>query len=199
MSPDFIEYLKTHAGEPVDEKDRLSEEQTTELKNKLNTVIDMASSETFDINSAQPGVPVTPVNITDTETPDYSEYKAQASKTLLNAVAQNKLKKQKEAEKKKPMETRVKEYYISAYLNNIATNFLEKHGFCMAAKEKRQIRRKLERNYGKPGYTPSKEDKQRIIDYLNMPSSEEQSREANPFNMSDRSTSQNISSLMSMI
>ena len=199
MSPDFIEYLKTHAGEPVDEKDRLSEEQTTELKNKLNTVIDMASSETFDINSAQPGVPVTPVNITDTETPDYSEYKAQASKTLLNAVAQNKLKKQKEAEKQKPMETRVKEYYISACLNNIATNFLEKHGFCMAAKEKRQIRRKLERNYGKPGYTPSKEDKQRIIDYLNMPSSEEQSREANPFNMSDRSTSQNISSLMSMI
>lgn len=199
MSPDFIEYLKTHAGEPVDEKDRLSEEQTTELKNKLNTVIDMASSETFDINSAQPGVPVTPVNITDTETPDYSEYKAQASKTLLNAVAQNKLKKQKEAEKKKPMETRVKEYYISTCLNNIATNFLEKHGFCMAAKEKRQIRRKLERNYGKPGYTPSKEDKQRIIDYLNMPSSEEQSREANPFNMSDRSTSQNIFSLMSMI
>lgn len=169
--------------------------QTDTIREKLIKYIDM--NTTNDINSAQPGISLTPLKISDNSSADYSEYKDNANKMLVNMLAQEKLRKQKEAEQQKPMEERVRDYYIKASLHNISTNYLEKHGFCMTGKQIRTIRKKLERNYGKSGYTPSLKDKQKIIDYLNMPSNDERSNQANPYK-ADRSTAQNVESLLNI-
>lgn len=196
MSPEFTEYLKLKAesGE-FEQFSEMPSVQTKAIREKLIKNIDM--NTTHDINDAQPGVVVTPVKVSDDTTPDYSQYKDKANKALISAVAQEKLKKQREAERQRPMEARVRDYYITASLHNISTNYLEKHGFCMTGKQLRTIRKKLERNYGKPGYTPSPKDKLKIIDYLNMPSNDERNNQTNPYK-TERSTAQNVASLLNI-
>lgn len=192
MTPKFIEFIEKHGTPVTSEDDVLSSEQTETIKNTLEELIMIEEN-----NCPMPGQKVDPVQIA--KTPDYTQYKEAATSEMLKALADKKMKAQKEAEAKRPMAERIKDYFIKASLSVSKTHYLEQNGYSMSAQQVRTLRRKLERNYGKPGYRPTPKQEQEIIDYLNMPSQNVSENQNNPYKATDHSVSQNVSSLMSMI
>jgi hypothetical protein len=189
MNDKFLNYIKEN-GITDKSTDNIVETHSDDIRNKLIHNIEMAEQ---DINDITPGQPVE----SDKEAQSLAELKERASLELLSTVATNKAKEQQALEKKRPLEDRIKDYYIKASISSSKTYYLEKNGFVMTGQQERKLRRQLEHNYGKPGYKPTAEQREQIISYLNMPSSEKQKAQETQRN--NRSTAQSINSLMSMI
>jgi hypothetical protein len=188
MNDKFLNYIKENG--TTDISNGISEVHSDDIRNKLIHNIEMAEQ---DINDITPGQPFDSIK----DEQSLAELKEKASLELLSTVATNKVKEQQALEKKRPMEERIKDYFIKASISSSKTYYLEKNGFVMSGQQERKLRRQLEHNYGKPGYKPTPEQREQIIAYLNMPSSEKQN--AQETHRNNRSTSQSINSLMSMI
>jgi hypothetical protein len=108
MNDKFLNYIKENGTTDISNNDIL-EVHSDDIRNKLIHNIEMTEQ---DINDIIPGQ----LFESDKNVQSLAELKEKASLELLSTVATNKVKEQQALEKKRPMEERIKDYFIKASL-----------------------------------------------------------------------------------
>lgn len=193
-SQEFEQYIQEHNEPNVH---AYSEQKNQTIRQTLTNQIDKQMNEfnpIYDNNTPIPGEDFEVEKVYSGQS-----LKEEAETGLIAGAALRKARKEREAEEKRPMEERIKEAYIEGCLQALTDESYRKRGYALSGPEKRNYRKQIERNYGKkPAYTPTKEQREKLIDYINMPSSEKnQNKEVQP--TTGLSTANAVSSLLSSI
>lgn len=120
-------------------------------------------------------MPGASVNI---ELEDNNTLKENAMDNLIQVAANKKLKKEMESK----LNDRIKEYVINSILDANKREFYDTNGYSLAGKELRRTIRSINTKWEKGKIKITPKQKQEIIDYLNLPSSE----------VSDKTTKDNV-------
>lgn len=193
-SQEFEQYIQEHNDTTVN---AYQEQRADTIRSLITNQIDKQMNEfnpLYDDNTPIPGA-----DFEVEKTYSGKTLKEEAESELIAGAAIRKARAERAAELKRPLEERIKETYIDACMRQISNEFFDKHGRSMSGSEKRMMRRKIEQGYGKKKtYTPNRKQREDIIDYLNMPSSDtsNQRKEAQPTQMS---SARAVSSLLSSI
>lgn len=193
LSQDLIDFIKNNSDKSLTEMKAVSTEklQNTTQKNTMQT-----SHLSYDTNSPIPGqkmiIENTPANISN------NTLKKEAGKTLIATAANHKLKKEIAAEKRRPIEERVKEFYINQIINHQKNDFFVNNGYNMSGKKLRNLKRIVTMKYNMGKIKPTAKEYDDIITYLNSPLNDPDNKKVNPMK-SDKSTGQQIGNLLSKI
>lgn len=204
ISPELLDLLEKH-GE-VFEDNQLCANTEEIQKNIMNKVEDVTSqfntAPTFAYGSGMS----TPLPGKQTNISDIS-YKEKNNKTLKEAAedelrvakAMAKLKKEKELENSKPMQQRVREYYVEQYIKQQKQMYFEKHGFELPSKTIRTLKRDMERKLANGRVRINDKMYADIVDFLNSPLNDPTAPEnVNKLvGAKNNGTAQNLTSLMS--
>lgn len=120
-------------------------------------------------------MPGASVNI---ELEDNNTLKKNAMDNLIQVAANKKLKKEMESK----LNDRIKEYVINSILDANKREFYDTNGYSLAGRELRRTIRSINTKWEKGKIKITPKQKQEIIDYLNLPSSE----------VSDKTTKDNV-------
>jgi len=120
-------------------------------------------------------MPGASVNI---ELEDNNTLKENAMDNLIQVAANKKLKKEMESK----LNDRIKEYVINSILDANKREFYDTNGYSLAGRELRRTIRSINTKWEKGKIKITPKQKQEIIDYLNLPSSE----------VSDKTTKDNV-------
>lgn len=102
------------------------------------------------------------------ELEDNTTLKENAMDNLIQAAANKKLKKEMEGK----LNDRIKEYVINSIIDANKREFYETNGYSLAGKELRRTIRSINTKWEKGKIKITPKQRQEIIDYLNLPSSE---------------------------
>ena len=112
------------------------------------------------------------------ELEDNNTLKENAMDNLIQVAANKKLKKEMESK----LNDRIKEYVINSILDANKREFYDTNGYSLAGRELRRTIRSINTKWEKGKIKITPKQKQEIIDYLNLPSSE----------VSDKTTKDNV-------
>lgn len=146
----------------------------TEIKDKnLNKVIINNANESDKLiknieNSNMQNDTLLPGSSVGIELEDNNTLKENAMDNLIQAAANKKLKKEMENK----LNDRIKEYVINSIIDANKREFYETNGYSLAGRELRRTIRSINTKWEKGKIKITPKQKQEIIDYLNLPSSE---------------------------
>lgn len=112
------------------------------------------------------------------ELEDNNTLKENAMDNLIQVAANKKLKKEMESK----LNDRIKEYVINSILDANKREFYDTNGYSLAGRELRRTIRSINTKWEKGKIKITPKQRQEIIDYLNLPSSE----------VSDKTTKDNV-------
>lgn len=115
-------------------------------------------------------MPGASVNI---ELEDNNTLKENAMDNLIQVAANKKLKKEMESK----LNDRIKEYVINSILDANKREFYDTNGYSLAGRELRRTIRSINTKWEKGKIKITPKQRQEIIDYLNLPSSNQTSNE----------------------
>lgn len=168
----------------------------TEIKEKnLNNVIINNANESDKLiknieNSNMQNDTLLPGSSIGIELEDNNTLKENAMDNLIQAAANKKLKKEMENK----LNDRIKEYVINSIIDANKREFYETNGYSLAGRELRRTIRSINTKWEKGKIKITPKQKQEIIDYLNLPSSNQTSNEVKNTN---NDTPVAVSSVMS--
>lgn len=151
----------------------------TEIKDKnLNNVIINNANESNKLiknieNSNMQNDTLLPGSSVGIELEDNNTLKENAMDNLIQAAANKKLKKEMEGK----LNNRIKEYVINSIIEANKREFYETNGYLLAGRELRRTIRSINTKWEKGKIKITPKQKQEIIDYLNLPSSNQSSDE----------------------
>lgn len=195
FSNDFIKYIKEHNItddniSAISNTETVRDNITNQINKKMNEFTPL-----YNDNTPIPGESFDVERIHTNKT-----LKDEAEQELIAGAAIRKVREERNAEMKRPLEERIKETYIEGCMQALTDESYEKRGHALSGSERRSYRKKIERSYGKkPQFTPTREQREKIIDYLNMPSSEKSKDKKEVQPTSGLSSAKAVSTLLSSI
>lgn len=139
-------------------------------------------------------IPGSPVEIPTSS--DIQISKDSANKKLLAALAEEKLRKEKEAYNKLSDNEKIKKYVFEAEFRQSVNDFYNKHGYEMSGAQKRNVKRQIERAWKSGKIKLTDEQKQDILYEMNRPSNTESVTQPTQMVKSSANTATNLQSLI---